>query len=121
MSLPDNDGAGSATRRDATNTSVTQQDTTKAVMHHRVDLPPYFHGDGKDKESFSKWKTRLELAVKARAVGQQLNIGIILPTRLSGDALSYWLSLAPEIQQDYDGSTGKLKDVLGRKEILLQK
>lgn len=121
VSLPDNDGAGSATRRDATNTSVTQQDTTKAVMHHRVDLPPYFHGDGKDKESFSKWKTRLELAVKARAVGQQLNIGIILPTRLSGDALSYWLSLAPEIQQDYDGSTGKLKDVLGRKEILLQK
>lgn len=42
-SLADNDG----TR------GVTKRDTTKTVVHYRVELSPYFHGDGKDKESFS--------------------------------------------------------------------
>lgn len=99
--------------------SATQRDTTKTVVHYRVDLPPYFHGDGKDKENFSLWKTRLELAVKACADGQQLDIATILPTRLSGDALAYWLSLSPEIQQDYDECATKLNEVFGRKEFLL--
>lgn len=80
----DNDGARSGTQRDT---------TTKTVVHYRVELPPYFHGDGKDKESFSLWKTRLELAVKACADGQQLDLATILPTRLSGDALAYWVSV----------------------------
>lgn len=78
------------------------------MVHYRVDLPPYFHGDGKDKESFSLWKTRLELAVKACADGQQLDIATILPVCLSGDALAYWLSLSPEIQQDYYECAAKL-------------
>lgn len=73
-----------------------------------MDLPPCFHGDGKDKESFAFWKTRLELAVKACADGQKLDIATILPTRLSGDALAYWLSLAPAVKQDYDQCTAKL-------------
>lgn len=63
-------------------------DTSKTVVHYRVELPPCFHGDGKDKESFALWKTRLALAVKACADGQQLDIATILPTRLSGDALA---------------------------------
>ena len=62
-----------------------------------MEFPPCFHGDGKDKESFSLWKVRLELAVKACADGQ-LDIATILPTRLSGDALAYWLSLL-DVQQ----------------------
>lgn len=81
------------------------RDQTKTVVHYRVELPPYFHGDGKDKESFTLWRTRLELAVKACADGQQLDIATILPTRLSRDALAYWLSLPAEVQQDYDECT----------------
>lgn len=92
---------------------------TKTVVHYRVELPPCFHGDGKDKESFTLWKTRLELAVKACADGQQLDIATILPTRLSGDALAYWLSLSQETQQDYDDCAAKLNEVFGRKEFLL--
>lgn len=105
----DNDGESGATRRD----------TTKTVLHYRVELPPYFHGDGKDKESFSLWKTRLELTVKACAEGQQLDIATILPTRLSGDALAYWLSLPPDVQQDYEKCAAKLNEVFGRKKFLL--
>lgn len=26
------------------------------MIHHKVDLPPSFHGDGKDKESFTQRK-----------------------------------------------------------------
>lgn len=92
---------------------------TKRVIHYRVELPPSFHGNGKDKESFSLWKARLELAVKACADGQQQDIATILPTRLSGDALAYWLSLSPEVQQNYEQCTAKLNDVFGRKEFLL--
>ena len=55
-----------------------------------MELPPCFHGDGKDKESFSLLKVRLELAVKACADRCQLDIATILLTRLSGDALAYW-------------------------------
>lgn len=105
----DGDGESGATRRDK----------PKTVLHYRVELPPYFHGDGKDKESFSLWKTRLELAVKACAEGQQLDIATILPTRLSGDALAYWLSLPPDVQQDYDECAAKLNEVFGRKQFLL--
>lgn len=105
----DNDGESGATRRD----------TTKTVLHYRVELPPYFHGDGKDKESFSLWKTRLELTVKACAEGQQLDIATILPTRLSRDALAYWLSLPPDVQQDYEKCAAKLNEVFGRKQFLL--
>lgn len=92
---------------------------SKTVVHYRVDLPPYFHGDGKDNESFALWKTRLELAVKACADGQKLDIATILPTCLSGDPLAYWLSLAPAEKQDYDQCTAKLNDVFGRKDFLL--
>lgn len=92
---------------------------TKRVIHYRVELPPFFHGDGKDKESFSLWKARLELAVKACADGQQQEIATILPTRLSGDALAYWLSLPPAVQQDYEQCAAKLNDVFGRKQFLL--
>lgn len=99
---------------------LTQRDTsTRTVVHYRVELPPCFHGDGKDKESFSLWKTRLELAIKACADGQSLDVATILPTRLSGDALAYWLSLPPAVQQDYEDCTAKLNDVFGRKEFLL--
>lgn len=49
-----------------------------------MDLPPCFHGDGKDKESFAFWKTRLELAVKACADGQKLDIATIRVARLGG-------------------------------------
>ena len=52
--------AGGATRR---------RDETKTVVHYKVELPPCFHGDGKDKESFSLWKARLELAVQGRRWG----------------------------------------------------
>lgn len=99
--------------------AAAPQDTSKTVVHYRVDLPPCFHGDGKDKESFALWKMRLELAVKACTEGQQLEIATILPTRLSGDALAYWLSFSPEVQRDYDRCVAKLSDVFGRKEFLL--
>lgn len=92
---------------------------TTRVIHYRVELPPCFHGDGKDKESFSLWKTRLELAVKACTDTQHQDLATILPTRLSGDALSYWVSLSPEIQQDYAKTVEKLKEVFGRKEYML--
>lgn len=84
-----------------------------------MELPPPFHGDDKDKESFSLWKARLELAVKACAEGQQQDIATILPTRLSGDALAYWLSLPPAVQQNYEQWAAKLNNVFGRKEFLL--
>lgn len=84
-----------------------------------MELPAPFHGDGKDKESFSLWKARLELAVKACAEGQQQDIATILPTRPSGDALAYWLSLPPAVQQNYEQCAAKLNDVFGRREFLL--
>lgn len=101
----------------ATSTS-SNSSNTKRIIHYRVELPPPFHGDGKDKESFSLWKARLELAVKACAEGQQQDIAIILPTRLSGDALAYWLTLPPAVQQNYEQCAAKLNDVFGRKEFL---
>lgn len=63
-SLADNDAAR----------GVTQGDTTKAVVHYRVELPPYFHRDGR------RTKKNVELAVRACANGQQLDIARILPT-----------------------------------------
>lgn len=110
---------GDAAAGTAASGTAAPQDTSKTVVHYRVDLPPCFHGDGKDQESFSLWKTRLELTVKACADGQQLDITTILPTRISGDALVYWLSFSPEVQRNYDQCVTKLNDVFGRKEFLL--
>ena len=98
---------------------ATRPSQTKQRLHYSVELPPCFHGVGRDKESFSLLKVRLELAVKACADGRQLDIATILPTRLSGDALAYWLSLSPNVQQDYEGCTARQNDVFGRKEFLL--
>ena len=109
MTLPNDNAAA----------TIPSNNNTKRVIHYRVELPPSFHGDGKDKESFSLWKARLELAVKACADGQQQDIATILPTRLSGDALTYWLSLPPAVQQNYEQCAAKLNDVFGRKEFLL--
>lgn len=63
---------------------VNQRDTTRTVPHYRVKLPSYPHGDGKDKKRFYLWITRLKLAVKACAEGQQLDIA----TCLSRDTLA---------------------------------
>lgn len=91
---------------------------TSRVIHYKVELPPCFHGDGKDKESFSLWKARLELAVRACPASQQQDLATILPTRLSGDALAYWLSLPPATQTDYDACVSRLTDVFGGKQFL---
>lgn len=91
---------------------ANQRDTTRTVPHHRVELPPYFHGDGKDKKSFCLWLTRLKLAVKAY-------IATILPTRLSPDILACWLSLPPDVRQGYKKRAAKLNKVFGRKQFLL--
>lgn len=91
---------------------------TSRVIHYKVDLPPCFHGDGKDKESFSLWKARLELAVRACPASQQQDLATILPTRLSGDALAFWLSLPPATQKDYDACVSRLTDVFGGKQFL---
>lgn len=93
--------------------------TVRRIVHYKVELPPCFHGDGKDKDSFSLWKSRLELSVKACSDYQQQDLATILPTRLSGDALAYWLSLAEEEKGDYDKSIAKLNEVFGRKQFLL--
>ncbi|MGL6013297.1 MAG: hypothetical protein ACRC0J_17600, partial [Shewanella oncorhynchi] len=61
----------------------------------------------------------MELAVKACADGQTQNLAAILPTRLSGDALAYWLSLSPETQQNYEQCVTALNDVFGRKQFML--
>ncbi len=47
------------------------------------------------------------------------DLAAILPTRLSGDALAYWLSLSPDIQQNYELCVAALNDVFGRKQFLL--
>lgn len=112
----DDDELDSTTRR--TENAASSNHTTK-VLHFKVDLPPCFHGDGKDKDSFSLWKARLELAVKACADAQTQDLAAILPTRLSGDALAYWLSLSPTIQQNYEQCVAALNDVFGRKQFLL--
>ncbi|KAL6455407.1 hypothetical protein MHYP_G00361510 [Metynnis hypsauchen] len=96
------------------------QATATRVIHYKVELPPCFHGDGKDKESFSLWKARQELAVKACTSAQTQTLATILPTRLSGDALAYWLSLPPSVPQNYEQSTARLSDVFGRKQFLLR-
>lgn len=64
-------------------------DNTTRVIHYRVEVPPSFHGDGKEKDIFSLWKSRLELAVKACNDAHGQDLAILLPTRLSGDALAY--------------------------------
>ncbi len=87
-------------------------DRATKMAYCRVELPPYSHGDGKDKESVSVWKTRLELTVKACADGQQLHIATILPAGLSGAA--YWLPLSLTEQ-----CAAKLNGVFGRKSFLL--
>ncbi|KAL0197559.1 hypothetical protein M9458_006099, partial [Cirrhinus mrigala] len=81
---------------------ATSANRTTRLLHFKDDLPPCFHGDGRDKDNFSLWKARLELAVKACADAQTQDLAAILPTRLSGDALAYWLSLSPDIQQNYE-------------------
>lgn len=48
-SLPYNDDNGVSTNRN---------EGMKTVVHYRVELPPCFHGDGKDKESFTLWKKK---------------------------------------------------------------
>lgn len=98
---------------------ATSANRTTGLLHFKVDLPPCFHGDGRDKDSFSLWKARLELAVKACADAQRQDLAAILPTRLSGDALTYWLSLSPDIQQNYELCVAALNDVFGRKQFLL--
>ncbi len=94
----DDESASTAERRE----DVTSANRTTRLLHFKVDLPPCFHGGGRDKDSFSLWKARLELAVKACADAQTQDLAAILPTRLSGDALAYWLSLSPDIQQNYE-------------------
>ncbi|KAL0154104.1 hypothetical protein M9458_050563, partial [Cirrhinus mrigala] len=98
---------------------ATSANRTTRLLHFKVDLPPCFHGDGRDKDSFSLWKARLELAVKACADAQTQDLTAILPTRLSGDALAYWLSLFPDIQQNYELCVAALNYVFGRKQFLL--
>ncbi len=63
---------------------ATSANHTTRLLHFKVDLPPCFHGDGRDKYSFSLWKARLELAVKACADAKTQDLAAILPTRLSG-------------------------------------
>lgn len=89
-----------------------------SVIHYKVELPPCFHGDGKDKDSFSLWKARLELAVRACPASRQSDLATILPTRLSGDALAFWLSLPSATQADYDTCISRLTDVFGGKQFL---
>ncbi len=98
---------------------ATSANRTTRLLHFKVDLPPCFHGDGRDKDSFSLWKARLELAVKACADAQTQDLAAILPMRLSGDALAYWLSLSPDIQQNYELCVAALNYVFGRKLFLL--
>ncbi len=111
----DDESAPTAERRE----DATSANRTTRLLHFKVDLPPCFHGDGRDKDSFSLWKARLELAVKACADAQTQDLAAILPTRLSGDALAYWLSLSPDIQQNYELCVAALNDVFGRKQFLL--
>ncbi len=111
----DDESAPKAERRE----EATSANRTTRLLHFKVDLPPCFHGDGRDKDSFSLWKARLELAVKAGADAQTQDLAAILPTRLSGDALAYWLSLSPDIQQNYELCVAALNYVFGRKQFLL--
>ncbi len=111
----EDESAPTAERRE----DATSANRTTRLLHFKVDLPPCFHGDGRDKDSFSLWKARLELAVKACANAQMQDLAAILPTRLSGDALAYWLSLSPDIQQNYELCVAALNDVFGRKQFLL--
>ncbi len=111
----DDESAPKAERRE----EATSANRTTRLLHFKVDLPPCFHGDGRDKDSFSLWKARLELAVKACADAQTQDLAAILPTRLSGDALAYWLSLSPDIQQNYELCVAALNYVFGRKQFLL--
>ncbi len=111
----DDESAPTAERRE----DVTSANRTTRLLHFKVDLPLCFHGDGRDKDSFSLWKARLELAVKACADAQTQDLAAILPTRLSGDALAYWLSLSPDIQQNYELCVAALNYVFGRKQFLL--
>ncbi len=111
----DDESAPTVKRRE----DATSANRTTRLLHFKVDLPPCFHGDSRDKDSFSLWKTHLELAVKACADAQTQDLAAILPTRLSGYALAYWLSLSPEIQQNYELCVAALNYVFGRKTFLL--
>lgn len=93
--------------------------STSRVLHYKIDLPPCFHRDGKDKDGFSLWRARFELAIKACTESGQRDRATLLPTRLSGDALAYWLSLPPAVQKDYDATVKKMNEVFGRKQFLL--
>lgn len=61
----------------------------------------------------------MEQSVKACSDGQNLDVATILPTRLSGDALAYLLSVPQDVQKYYEGCTAKFIDVFGRKQFLL--
>ncbi|KAL1256584.1 hypothetical protein QQF64_012129 [Cirrhinus molitorella] len=71
---------------------ATYANSTTRLLPFKVDLPQCFNGD---------------------------DLVTILPTRLSGDALAYWLSLSPDIQQNYELCVAALNDVFGRKTFLL--
>lgn len=118
--VADGHGPSSSTGPNATAAQGTDQERNiRRIIHYKVELPPCFHGDGKDKDSFSLWKARLELTVKACCDNPQQDLATILPTRLSGDALAYWLSLKEAQKKDYDTSIMKLNEVFGRKPFLL--
>lgn len=102
---------------DSINGDKMNETYTTRVIHYHVELSSYFHRDGKDKESFTLWKTCLQLAVNDCSNMKFNDLATILPTCLSGDALAYCISLSFEIQKDYDKTMEKIKEEVWKERI----
>lgn len=88
--------------------------TTNAALPFRIDLPSPFCGDGS--EPFHSWIRRFEVALAVSTT--PLDKAKLLPAKLSGPAFSYWQTLSPAIQNDYDSVKASLTAVFNRQPFI---
>ena len=83
--------------------------SSSSLYHFKTELPAPFSGDGT--EDFTVWCRRLEVAVNADPHTHKVELATLLPARLSGNAFTFWDSLAPETKSDYDKVKSALSTV----------